>query len=272
MRGGSVTGGWRGIIGSMLGRDDREMPFLEHLEELRRVIIRGIGILLVATFAAYYFSGRLLEWIVVRTVGEAMFLRPMEAFNARLKIAFLLGSVVSIPFILWQIWAFVVPGLMRKERKMIGPLVFWSTLLFYAGIVFSYLVVTPMMLQFLIGMGTEHIRAQIAVSYLLDFVIGMALASGVLFQLPVVVAILSMVEILRPEFLIRQWRHAVVGTFILTAVVTPGDVFVAQIVLAVPVLILYFSSIFVARAIWRGKERSPDTPAGHGDGGTQHAG
>lgn len=267
-----MTGGWRGVIGSIFRRDDREMPFLEHLEELRRVVIRGIGVLLAATLAGYFVSGRLLEWIVVRTVGEAIFLTPMEAFNARLKVAFVVGAVVAIPFILWQLWTFVVPGLLRRERKMVAPLVLWSTLLFYAGIVFNYLVVTPMMLKFLVSMGTQHISAQISVSPLLDFVIGMSVATGFLFQLPVVVAILSMVEILRPEFLIRQWRQAVVGTFILTAIVTPGDVFVAQIVLAVPVLILYFSSILVARAVWRGKERKPDTPAGSGDGGTQHAG
>jgi sec-independent protein translocase protein TatC len=266
-----VAGGWRGI-GSIFRRDDREMPFMEHLEELRRVIIRGIGVLLLATLASYYFSGWLLEQIVIRTVGEATFLRPMEAFNARLKIAFLLGLIVSIPFILWQVWTFVVPGLMKKEQRMVGPLVFWSTLLFYAGVAFSYLVVTPTMLQFLVGMGSEHLRAQIAVSYLLDFVIGMAFATGLLFQLPVVVAILSMIEILHPEFLVRKWKQAVVGTFILTAIVTPGDVFIAQVVLALPVLILYFSSVFVARAIWRDKEKKAVTPAPPGKGGTDHAG
>jgi sec-independent protein translocase protein TatC len=266
-----VAGGWRGIS-SIFRRDDREMPFMEHLEELRRVVIRAIGVLLVTTLAAYYFAGRLLEMIVVKTIGEATFLRPMEAFNARLKIAFLLGLMVSIPFILWQIWTFVVPGLLRKERSMVGPLVFWSTLLFYGGVAFSYTVVTPTMLQFLVGLGTEHIRPQIAVSYLMDFVIGMAAASGLLFQLPVVVAILSMIEILRPEFLIRQWRQAVVGTFVLTAIVTPGDVFIAQVVLALPVLFLYFSSIFVSKAIWKGKKTDPPAPVASGEGGDGHAG
>jgi sec-independent protein translocase protein TatC len=271
-----VATGWRGI-GSIFKRDDREMPFMAHLEELRRVVIRAIGFLLAATLIAYYFSGRVLDRIVISTIGEATFLRPMEAFNARLKVAFLLGLILAIPFVLWQIWTFVVPGLMHKERKMVGPLVFWSTMLFYAGVVFSYLVVTPTMLAFLVGMGSEHIKAQIAVSYLLDFVIGMAFASGILFQLPVVVAILSMIEILHPDFLIRQWKQAVVGTFILTAIVTPGDVFIAQVVLAVPVLILYFSSIFVARAIWRGKGKetvrnaiTPAAPPAGGDHG--HAG
>ncbi len=139
-------------------------------------------------------------------------------------------------------------------------------LLFYAGVVFSYLVVIPSMLSFLMGLGTEHLKAQIAIGYLLDFIVGMAAASGILFQLPVVVALLAMIGILRPGFLIKWWRHAVIGTFILTAVVTPGDVFIAQVVLAVPVLILYFASIFVAKAIWRNKERTQNLPAPGGEG------
>lgn len=247
------------------------MPFWEHLEELRRVTLRVIGVLLVTTLAGYFFSGRIMEMIVERTIKDAVFLRPMEAFNARLKVAFMLGLMVSIPFVLWQIWSFVVPGLLQKEKKLVGPLVFWSVLLFYGGVIFSYLVVIPAMLAFLVGMGTEHIKAQIAVSYLLDFIVGMSAATGILFQLPVVVALLSMIGILRPGFLIKWWRHAVIGTFLLTAIVTPGDVFIAQVVLAVPVLLLYVASIFVAKAIWRGKEEAESLSL-KGGGGIPRAG
>jgi sec-independent protein translocase protein TatC len=239
----------------VLRKEDREMPFWEHLEELRRVLIRSIGVVLVTTLAAYVFSGRILDYLVVSSIGQATFLSPLEAFNARIKIAFLIGIVVSAPVILWQIWSFVVPGLMGRERKTVGPLVFWSALLFYAGVAFSYFYVTPTVLRLLVGLGTPHLRPMIAVSFLLDFMIGMSLASGIMFELPVVVAILSMIEIVTPDFLIRRWRHAVIVTFILTAVVTPGDVFIAQIVLGLPVLLLYFSSVFVSKAIWRGKKR-----------------
>ena len=252
-------------------REDREMPFWEHLEELRRVTMRVIGLLLVTTLGGYFFAGRILDEIVGRTIKDAIFLRPMEAFNARLKVAFMIGLLASIPFILWQVWTFVVPGLFHKEKKMVAPLVFWSVLLFYAGVVFSYLVVIPSMLKFLMGLGTEHIKAQIAVTYLLDFIVGMAAASGILFQLPVVVAVLAMIGILKPGFLIKFWRHAVIGTFALTAIVTPGDVFIAQVVLAVPVLILYVASIFVAKAIWRNKETDHDNPLS-GGGGISRAG
>lgn len=254
------SGGWKGIF----RREDREMPFWEHLEELRRVLLRAIAAFLVGTLACYFLSERILERIVTRTVGEATFLRPMEAFNARLKVAFLLGLILSLPVILWQVWGFVVPGLLHRERRMVGPLVFWSAVLFYSGVAFSYFVVTPMMLGLLVGFGSEHIHPQIAVGGLLDFVVSMGLASGILFQLPLVVAVLSLVGILTPTFLMKRWRHAVVAIFILTAVVTPGDG-PSQIILAAPVLLLYFASILVARAIWRGKAR-PAAAGGPGPG------
>lgn len=252
-----VIDGLRGFFRRTAAAD---MPFWEHLEELRRIVLRAIGGFLIATVACYFFSGRVLDELVLRTIGEASFLKPMEAFNSRLKIAFLCGLIVSLPFILWQIWGFIVPGLMKKERKVVAPLVAWSTLLFYGGVAFSYFVLTPIMLKLLVGFGTEHVTAFIAVGSLLDFVVTMAIASGVLFQLPLVVAVLSIVGVLTPSFLIRRWRHAVVGIFVLTAVITPGDG-PSQIVLAVPVLLLYFSSIFVARAIWRGKKKSEEAEA-----------
>lgn len=248
------TGGLAGLF----RKSDGEMHFVEHLEELRKVVLRAIGGFLLATIASYFISGRVLEELVIRTIEEATFLRPMEAFNSRLKVAFLLGLLVSLPWILWQIWGFIVPGLMKKERKMIAPLVGWSALLFYGGVAFSYFILTPIMLKLLVGFQTEHVRPLIAVGSLLDFVVTMAVASGLLFQLPLVVAVLSMIGILKPNFLIRRWRHAVVGIFMLTAVVTPGDG-PSQVVLAVPILILYVASIFVAKAIWRRKDDEEDS-------------
>jgi sec-independent protein translocase protein TatC len=239
--------------GGIFGRHEREMPFWEHLEELRRRLLRAIGAMLVLTIAAYLYSGTILDWLVVRTIGEATFLKPLEVFNTRLKVSFLVALIAGAPYILWEIWGFMVPGLMQREKKIVGPLVFWSALLFYGGVAFAYFVVNPMMLRMLVGFETEHIRPQIAVSSLLDFMTGMALASGILFQLPLVVAALSIVGVLHPSFLIRRWRHAFVGIFVLTAVITPGDG-PSQVILAAPVLVLYFASILIARAIWRGRK------------------
>jgi len=256
---------------NLLGSEEKEMPFLEHLEELRRVLLRIVGLLLLSTIAAYIFSGRVLDTIVKQTIEHATFLKPLEAFNARLKVAFILGLLASLPVVLWQIWGFVVPGLLRRERRIVGPLVLWSAILFYGGVAFSYLVLTPTMLGLLVGFGTELVRPQISVGALLDFVVSMAMACGLLFQLPLVVAVLSLIGVLSPTFLMRRWRHAVVAIFVITAAVTPGDG-PSQIILAAPVLVLYFASILVARAIWKGKSAEAAAPAAGAEGGSHLGG
>lgn len=231
------------------------MPFLEHLEELRRVLLTIAAAVVVCAVGAWFVSGHVIDYVVVSHVGQAQFLRPMEAFVARMKVALLFGFMVSLPFVAFQVWNFVVPGLLNHERKIVMPLVFFSTLLFLVGTAFSYLVLTPMMIKLLMGFGTEHIQANITVDYLLDFIIKMAVACGILFQLPLVVAVLTLVRVVTPRFLISKWRHAVVVILIIAAVATPGDG-PSQIILAAPIIVLYFLSIGISVLIVRDRGES----------------
>lgn len=240
------------------------MPFLEHLEELRRVILGSIAAVMICSVAAYAFSGTIIDFIVVSHVGEAQFLRPMEAFVARIKVSLLVGLLVGLPFVTFQIWNFVVPGLLQHERKIVLPLVFSSTLLFLVGTAFSYLVLTPMMLKVLVGFATTHIRPNITVDYLLDFIIKMAVACGILFQLPLVVAVLTLFRVLTPRFLWSKWRHAIVAILIVAAVATPGDG-PSQIILAAPIVVLYFLSILLSMMISRGQKKKDAAAAGAAD-------
>lgn len=267
----------RAFLRRALGRSDAEMTFLDHLEELRRVIVSCLVAIAITGTAAYFFSDRILEWIVVGTVGQAQFLHPMEAFSARIKIALLVGFGVGLPFIAFEIWRFVVPGLVERERRIVMPLVFFSVVLFLGGVVFAYLVLVPTMLKLLMSFGTEHVRAQIALEFLLDFVLKTSLASGLLFELPLVVAVLTLLGIVSPRFLWSKWRHAVVIILILAAVVTPGDG-PSQLILAAPIVLLYFLSIVVSLLIYRDKSRragttpsaaDPPGPAGGSDDTTQ---
>jgi sec-independent protein translocase protein TatC len=246
----------RETIARLAGRSGpREMPFLEHLEELRRVILASLGALVICSVLAYFVSGTVLDYIVVRSVGEAQFLHPMEAFNVRFKLALLMGAVLALPFISFQIWSFVLPGLMKHERRVVVPLVTFSTVLFIGGIAFSYWVLTPLLLRLLMSFATEHVRANITVDYLLDFILKTALGTGILFQLPLVVVILSMLRIVTPRFLWSKWRHALVIITIVSAVVTPGDAVFSTLVLAVPMLVLYFMSAILSSFIYRGHRR-----------------
>lgn len=253
----------------LLGRaHEREMPFLEHLEELRRALLGALAALVVCSGGAYLFSGQVVDYIVVHHVGEAQFLRPMEAFLVRVKVSLLLGLLVALPFVMFQIWNFIVPGLLDRERRLVIPMVVSSTLLFLGGTAFSYLVLTPTMVKLLVGFATPHIRANISVEYLLDFIIRLAVACGILFQLPLVVALLTLIRVVTPRFLWSKWRHAIVLILIISAVATPGDG-PSQIVLAAPIIVLYFVSILVSLLIVRsgGREEAPDgNDGGDGDG------
>jgi sec-independent protein translocase protein TatC len=237
-----------------------EMSFLEHLEELRRVILSCLWVLLLLAVGGWAVSGRVLDFLVRHTIGTAQFIRPLEGFSCRVKIALLLAFIAGLPFIALRVWGFVVPGLLRHERRLVLPLVVWSTVLFLIGVGFATLALTPSMLRILMSFQTEVIRANLAVGYLLDFFVKMAFACGLLFQLPLVIAALSYAGIVTPEFLKRKWRHAVVIILVVAAVVTPGDG-PSQLVLAAPVILLYFVSIAVSAAIHRGRRRRAGPPA-----------
>ncbi len=237
-----------GLLSRLTGRTAAEMPFLDHLDELRRVLLASLAAILLCAIVAWAFSARVLEHVVQTNVGEAQFLRPMEAFNSRLKVSLLLGTVVALPFVSFQLWSFIVPGLMRHERRIVLPIVTASTILFLGGMAFSYLVLTPIMLQMLVGMGTEHLKANIAVEPLIDFVLKLAFGAGILFQLPLVILILTSLRIVSARWVWSKWRHAIVIILIIAAVVTPGDG-PSQLVLAAPILVLYFLSALTASVI-----------------------
>lgn len=234
-----------------------EMSFFDHLEELRSVIIISLVTLAVLAIGAWFTSGRLLDFLVTHTVGQAQFIKPQEAFYTRLKLSLLAAVLVGMPFIAYQVWSFVVPGLLGREKRVVLPLVVWSTLLFLTGVGFSVLVLTPTMLKFLASFGSDVVQADLAVGYLLDFYMRMAIACGILFQLPLVIAVLSFLGIVTPGFLKSKWRHAILLILILSAIVTPADA-ASQLMLGVPIVVLYFISIFVSVAIYRSREENEE--------------
>ncbi len=250
-----------------------EMSFFDHLEELRSVIIISLVTLVVLAIGAWFISGWLLDFLVTHTVGQAQFIKPQEAFYTRLKLSLLAAALVGMPFIAYQVWSFVVPGLFRKEKRVVLPLVVWSTLLFLIGVAFSVLVLTPTMLKFLASFGSDVVQADLAVGYLLDFYMRMAIACGILFQLPLVIAVLSFFGIVTPGFLKSKWRHAILLILILSAIVTPADA-ASQLMLGVPIVLLYFISIFVSVAIYksRGKEEEDEPDGDDEPDGSRDAG
>ncbi len=232
--------------------DEREMSFLDHLEELRWHLIKSVAGVLVAVVVCGYFA----DWIINEVI-----LRPGRLTNPPLElintipygqITFYMmtvvvgGLVLSVPWLLYQVWKFIQPGLLPKERRYISRIVTFSSLCFFAGVAFSYFVMLPYMLQFFTEFGTKDIRNMIAVSEYMSFVIQLVLISGLIFELPMVSYFLARFGILTPAFMRHYRRHAYVVILILSAIVTPTTDPVTMSVFSVPIVVLYELSIGIA--------------------------
>jgi len=237
----------------------REMSFFEHLGELRSVLVTSIIVLLALAIVAWFFSGPIIEWLVADVpVEHLMFLAPSEAFMTRMKLSFILGGLGAFPYVGYRIWRFVAPGLFRRERRRILPVAFASAALFYTGIAFSYFAVVPVIIQFMLGYATERIQPMISVGAYFTTISRLCLAFGLVFQLPIVILLLSIMGIVTPQLFLRQWRYAVVIIFTAAAIFTPPDP-VSQVLMAVPLVVLYIGSALIALLVVRRRERETDT-------------
>jgi len=237
------------------GDEGSSMGLLEHLEELRSVIMQSGIAAVAAMILCWVWSEKLLAFMIHRIAKEGIyFTQPNEAFMVRLKISAVCGVMVMAPFIFFKIYGFVLPGLYRRERKVVTPLLISTTALFYTGVVFAFVAVIPPVYAFLLSFGGDAVQPLIGVGAYFSFVSQMCLAFGLVFELPLLVLALSATGIVQPRMLLRTWRFAVVGIFILSAVLTPPDVY-SQVVMAVPVLILYFGSVLVSLLVTRRRRK-----------------
>jgi sec-independent protein translocase protein TatC len=246
------------------------MPFLEHLEELRKTLLAVIAAAAVGGVAAWAISDETLSWMIAHTSRQAIFTKPEGAFMARLKVSLVLGLLLTLPYVFYKLWAFVGPGLLDKERRIVLPGALSSLVLFYLGLGFSFFVMTPIMVRVLMGFGTPTLTPLTEVNFLLDMVFLMGLASGLVFQLPLFVGFLTWIGVLSPRLLRAYWRHSIVGIAILAAVLTPADP-ISMIVLAVPLLGLYGLSLVLAGFIHRARaKRRAERDLGLGDRTEDH--
>jgi sec-independent protein translocase protein TatC len=253
---------------------EKEMSFFEHLEELRWRIIRSLISVVVGTIVCWVFIDWMMNDVLLRpiislnanlTAGmhpiHLQNLKPFGQLMLYMEVAIIGGIILSFPYILYQLWAFIAPGLMPKERKYIKWVVFFSTFCFFAGIVFAYFVMVPAALMFFAGFGTREIQDNIAINEYMSFIVSVLLAAGVVFELPMVSWFLSKLGILTPAFMRKYRRHAIVVIFFLAAILTPGTDPVSQVLLAIPLMALYEVSIWVSVISWRGKKKAAEATA-----------
>ncbi|HXV13863.1 MAG TPA: twin-arginine translocase subunit TatC [Candidatus Krumholzibacteria bacterium] len=229
----------------------REMSFLEHLGELRGVLVASTIAFLGLSVVYWFFSGTILDWVVARVpLDHLVFYAPSEAFMVRTKVAFVLGGMTAFPYIAYRLWRFVTPGLFTREKSRVGPVVAASAVLFYGGVTFCYFVVAPAIINFMLGYATDRVQPMLSVSAYFNTVARLCLAFGLVFQLPIVVLLLAVTGLVSPRTFLRQWRYAVVIIFVAAAIFTPPDP-VSQVLMAVPLVVLYIGSALVASALVR---------------------
>ncbi len=227
------------------------MSFFDHLEELRWRIIKGLSALVLASMVCAFFSDFLVQDVLLGPLHAAhlkvQVLSPYGIVVLYMEVIIYAGLIVSMPVLLYQLWKFVAPGLMPNERQYIWRIVFFTSFCFLAGVVFGYFVLLPTALTFFAAFGTQNIDLNIAADRYITFIMNVILASGIVFELPMISYFLTKLGFLTPAFMRHYRRHAIVVILILAAIVNPTPELFTQILLAVPMLVLYEISIFVSK-------------------------
>jgi sec-independent protein translocase protein TatC len=235
-------------------------PFLAHLEELRKrlvvcAIAVGAGFVISYIFSKQLFSILTLPLTkVLPPESTLIFTSLPEMFIAYIKVALIAGIILAAPVIFYEIWMFIAPGLYRKEKRYFIPFVLFSTILFVLGSLFGYFVVFPYGFKFFISLATEDIQALPSVKQYFSFAIRLLLAFGLVFEMPIAVLFLTKIGLITPESMKKYRKFAILGSFILAAILTPPDV-ATQLMMALPVIILYELSIFISKAVYRKQEK-----------------
>lgn len=230
------------------------MSFLEHLEELRRRLIYSIIAVAAGFFACWAYAERIYD-IVQRPVIEALkhngttqrlsFLNPTEPFNLYLKTAFLAGLFVTCPFVLYQVWMFISPGLYRREKRYVLPFMFSTIALFMSGGYFGYKLVFPAALEFLIGYGKQF-QPMITVNEYSDLFLTVIIGLGVVFEMPILVFFLALMGVVSAGWMWRNVRYSILVIFIIAAILTPTTDILNMCIFAAPMVALYLVSIGIA--------------------------
>jgi sec-independent protein translocase protein TatC len=233
------------------------LTFTEHLEDLRWCLIRALAVVLIGFVASYFFSHRIFAFMVapLRSVlepGQSLIGTGVtEAFFTEIKVAFVAGIFVASPAIFHQVWRFIAPGLRANEKKLVVPFVLASSLFFIGGAFFCYQAVLPLAFSYFIDQfRVMGVSPEIRIGEYFTFFFRLVLAFGITFELPVLTFFMVRVGIWDHRFLLRQFRYAILVIFILAAVLTPGPDVISQVMLAVPLTVLYGVSIGVAY-FWR---------------------
>ncbi|MBL8006250.1 MAG: twin-arginine translocase subunit TatC [Ignavibacteria bacterium] len=233
--------------------NETEMTFIEHLEELRWRIIKSAAGIIIGGIIAGIFITRIMDDILLLPAAQTVpplklqNIKPFGQFSLYMEVIVFSGVILSLPNILFQIWKFIEPALKPSERKYISSIVLFSSVCFLAGVVFAYFVLLPTALSFFATVGSSIIDNNIAVDEYFSFIISTMIAAGLVFELPMISFFLSKIGILKPEFMRKYRKHAVIIILIAAGILTPSPDVTSQLLLAGPLFVLYEISIIICR-------------------------
>ena len=249
-----------------MGVDDTQ-PLISHLIELRKRLLNSIIAILVIFLALVYFANDIYQLVSApliskMPVGATMIATDVASpFFTPIKLTFMVSVILSVPIILYQVWAFVAPALYKHERRLVVPLLVSSTLLFYIGMAFAYFVVFPLAFGFLTHAAPEGVLVSTDIRSYLDFVMALFMAFGVSFEVPVAIVLLCWMGVTTPEELRKKRPYVLVGAFVVGMLLTPPDVF-SQTLLAIPMYCLFEVGVFFSRFyVGKGRNREEENDA-----------
>ena len=240
-----------------------EMPFLEHLEELRWRIIYSLGALLVTTCIGFLVVTKFdVLQLLIRPITPFLhgtklkYLNPTDPFFVTLHLAITVGILLALPIIVYQIWAFISPALKKEEKRSILPALYLGLVLFCIGAALAYFGAIPLTLRFMMSFQSESLEQNIIISEYMGFVVKIILAFGIVFELPVVVLILASIGLITSAFLVKMRRYFIVVAAVAASLLTPGDAVSLTIFLMAPLMLLYELSILLAKMVERRRAKT----------------
>lgn len=227
------------------------MPFLDHLEELRWRLIKSLAGIVAGAVGIFIFMDPILLILLKPAVSldpppQLQVLRVHGMFLLKWGVALVGGLVLALPLVTYQMWKFTAPGLLKNERKYAIPVILFSFMAFAVGVLFAYFVIIPFSLDFFVSMGYADVHNNFSINYYFSYILWVILASGLIFELPVLVMILSSIGLVTPAFMKHYRRHAYVSIMILSALITPPDP-ISLLMMTFPLILLYELSIGVSK-------------------------
>lgn len=225
-----------------------EMSLVGHLQELRKRIIISVIAVGISSTISYFYAGELIHYFTA-PAGKLYYMNPAEAFFSYLKLSFFVGFLAALPVVFYQTWCFIVPALSKKAYNSSLVLVPASVLLFFLGISFAYFFALPAGIKFFMGFGSEELQPLISLGQYMSFIFSFLLPFGVIFEIPLIILVLAQLGIVNSTFLSDKRKHVVVLSLIIGAVVAPTPDVISQLMIAVPIFILYEISVVSVKYI-----------------------